>query len=66
MDFGWGGHKHSDHPAFLLAKILLGPIRNGRHVSSRCGTAEVNPTSNCEVADSIAGIALWVKDSGLP
>ena len=37
-----------------IKKILLG--------SSRCVTAEMNPTSNHEVSGSIPGLIQWVKD----
>ena len=34
--------------------------------SSRCGTAEMNPTSDHEVACLIPGLTQWVKDPALP
>ena len=34
--------------------------------SSHCGTVEMNPTRNHEVASSIPGLAQWVKDPALP
>ena len=34
--------------------------------SSHCGAAEVNPTRNHEVVDSIPVLAQWVKDPVLP
>ena len=34
--------------------------------SSRCGTVEMNPTSNHEVVGLIPGLAEWVKDPVLP
>ena len=33
--------------------------------SSYCGSAETNLTSNHEVADSIPGLAQWVRDPGI-
>ena len=33
--------------------------------SSRCGTAETNPTRNHEVANSIPGLAQWIKHLAL-
>ena len=34
--------------------------------SSRCGAVETNPTRHREVADSIPGLAPWVKDPAVP
>ena len=39
--------------------------QNGTLVSSHCGTAEMNPTRNNEVAGLIPDLAQWVKDQEL-
>ena len=46
-----------------LNQLQLKNISGG---SSHHTTAEMNPTRNHEVADSIPGLAQWVKDPALP
>jgi len=45
------------HKEFLKIKI---------NRSSHCGSAETNLTKNHGVADSIPGLAQWIKDPVLP
>ena len=40
--------------------------KNKHPGSSRRGTAEMNPTRNHEVEDSIPGLAQWLKELVLP
>ena len=53
----------------LLHKIFhthsQGQVRNVEVGSSRHGAAEINLTRNYEVAGSIPGLSLWVKDLAL-
>ena len=50
------------------SKSLLGCVdfKSFSFWSSRCGTAEMNPTRNHEDAGSIPGLAQWVKNPLLP
>ena len=48
------------HSCKPLCLSLL--ISKTRFWSSRCGTVEMNPTRNHEVAGLIPGLAQWVKD----
>ena len=41
------------------------PSEMKKYRSSRFGTAEMNPTSNHEVAGLILGFAQWVRDPAL-
>ena len=50
--------------AEILNKIFVNQIQQYR--SSHHGAAEMNPTRNHEVVDSIPGPAQWVKDLVLP
>ena len=47
-------------------QILLKTLKERRLQSSCHGAAEMNPTSICEDAGSIHGLAQWVKDLALP
>ena len=46
--------------------FVFGVIRNCYMGSSCCGTAEMNPTRNHEVAGSVPGLVQLVKDLVLP
>ena len=51
---------------FPLGGILAKDTSKPKIRSSRCGTAEINPTRTHEVASSIPGLLQWVRDPALP
>ena len=51
-------------PGYLMPENVYQhkSLKNISQRSSRCGAAETNPNRNHEVAGSIPGLQLWVKD----
>ena len=48
-------------PVLYSGKKIKLKKKKNKDSSSRCGTAEMNPTRNLDVAGSIAGLTKWVK-----
>ena len=47
---------------FVCLFVCLIILKTLKYWSSHCGAAEMNLTSNCEVAGLIPGLVQWVKD----
>ena len=74
-DFGLGVKKSVLLQVLTSTVILVTSLPSGPQFeiciikelgSSHRGAAEMNPTRNHEIVDSIPGLAQWVKDLALP